>query len=471
MRTRAAGAETTLRAAAHRCWEDLLPTFVRYGRIPCLSPDFDEHWDTTGHLAEAASLLRHWAASRAIHGLTAEVIGTKGRTPLLVVDAAATAGASGTVLVYGHLDKQPPLGDWREGLGPFTPVREGDRLYGRGTVDDGHAVFAAVTAMELLDAARIPRPRTVVLIESSEESGSPDLAWHLDHVGDRIGHVSLVICLDSGGLSYDRLWLTTSLRGNLVVTITVQVLTEGVHSGDAGGIVPTSFRLLCQLLDRLEDPGTGEMRLSELRAEIPQEAAGQRPPYFEVLPVVPGLELAGDSEADRLIRRAWSPALTVTGIDGIPAVRDGGNVLRPSTTAKVSLRLPPTVVAEKAAAAVVAALSADPPSGARVGVHVDTPATGWLAPPLDRRIQDACTRASEEVFGVAPGTVGVGGTIPFLAMLGHRYPGVPLVATGAGGPGSNAHGPNEFLHLPMAEAVTVATARMLEAAGRTDGEV
>lgn len=444
-----------------------MPALFRYAAIPCLSPDFDGDWEAAGHLSEAAALLQGWAENRPVHGLTADVLGVDGRTPLLLVDAPATGASDGTVLLYGHLDKQPPLGEWRDGLGPFTPVREGERLYGRGTGDDGYALFAAVSAIELLDAAVIPRSRVVVLIEASEESGSPDLPAHLADIGDRLGDPDLVVCLDSGCLSYDRLWLTSSLRGNLVGTVSVQVLTEGVHSGSAGGIVPTSFRLLRRLLDRLEDSRTGEIRLASLHGDRPQGSGAPRRGFdsAEAFPVVPGLELDGASDAERLERRAWAPALAVTGMDGIPAVRDGGNVLRPFTTAKFSLRLPPTVDANAAMSAVESALLADPPSGAAVRVHFDTPATGWAAPPLVDWVDDAFTAASQELFGEAPGALGEGGTIPFLAMLGERYPGVPLVATGVLGPGSNAHGPNEFLHLPMAEAVTVATARLLQAAG------
>jgi len=458
-----------LRTRAHRSWEDdVLPTLVRYAAIPCLSPDFDEGWEAAGHLAEAASLLRAWAESRTIDGLHAQVLGGSGTTPLLLVDAPATGGRAGTVLVYGHLDKQPPLGEWRDGLGPFTPVRQGDRLYGRGTADDGYSLFAAVTAVEILDAAGIPRPRVVVLVEASEESGSPDLPGHLDAVSSTLGRPDLVVCLDSGCLSYDRLWLTTSLRGNLVATVSVQVLTEGVHSGSAGGIVPTSFRLLRLLLDRLEDPRTGEIRLAALHAGGRPATTQTVPPGWDAakeLPVVPGLELEGTSDEDRLVRRAWSPALAVTGMDGVPALRDGGNVLRPSTTAKISIRLPPTVDAASAKAALESALCAEPPSGARVEVRVDGAANGWVAPPSDAWVERAFARASEELFGTPPGSFGEGGTIPFLAMLTERYPGVPLVATGVLGPGSNAHGPNEFLHLPTAVAVTVATARLVEAAG------
>lgn len=451
----------------HRFWEsEVLPALSRYTTIPCLSPAFDAEWERTGYLAEAAALLVAWGRARQVADLCVEVVDAPGRTPIVLADAPATQGASGTVLVYGHLDKQPPLGAWRDGLGPFTPVRQGDRLYGRGTADDGYAFFAALGAIEALDAAGTPRPRVVVLVEASEESGSPDLPAHLDAQADTLGRPDLVVCLDSGCLSYERLWLTSSLRGNLVAAVTVQVLTEGVHSGSAGGVVPTSFRLLRRLLDRVEDPATGDVRLPELHAEVPEDAAGPAGVDWraaDVYPIVPGLELAGSSEADRLVRRSWLPSLTVTGIDGMPSVRDGGNVLRPSTTVKLSLRLPPSVDAGRAAAALERALTAEPPEGASVSVVMETPATGWVAPAFDAWVTDAFTQASMDVFAEPPGRLGEGGTIPFLAMLGERYPGVPLVATGVLGPESNAHGPNEFLHLPMAEAVTSATARLVAA--------
>ena len=450
-----------------------MPALVRYGAIRCLSPAFDPDWEESGQLLAAARLLADWCRDRKVAGLDADVLAPPGRTPLLVVDAPATGGAGGTVVVYGHLDKQPPLGEWRRGLGPYAPVLDGDRLYGRGMADDGYAAFAACLALEELDRAGRPRPRVVVLVEASEESGSPDLPACLDEVAGRLGRPDLVVCLDSGCLTYDRLWLTTSLRGNLVATVHVQVLTEGVHSGGAGGIVPTSFRILRRLLDRVEDAATGEILLPELHADVPasaRPASGAPWRAAEVLPIVPGLDLAGGSDEERLVRRGWAPALTVTGMDGVPSVREGGNVLRPSTTAKISLRLPPTVDAGRAGEALTAALTTDTPEGAAVSVEMETPATGWAAPPLEPWAADAFGGASLEIFGEPVGTLAEGGTIPFLAMLGERWPGTPLVATGVLGPGSNAHGPNEFLHLPMAAAVTAATARLIEAAGRATAE-
>lgn len=488
------GAETTRadleawRVATHRTWEgEVLPALCDYTRLPCLSPAYDTAWEAAGHLAAAARLLADWCRARPLPGHSVEVVAPPGRTPVLLVEVPAEPDPEGlepsaatlagsrppTVLVYGHLDKQPPLGAWRAGLGPFEPVHEGDRLYGRGTADDGYAVFAALSALELLVAAGRSRPRTVVLIEGSEESGSPDLPAHLDDLSGRLGRPDLVVCLDSGCLTYDRLWTTASLRGLVVATLRVEVLEAGVHSGLAGAVVPSSFRLARQLLSRLEDEATGSLLLPELWAEVPEdgrrslrEVAATVPQAVSgALPTVPGLVLGGDDEGDRLVARAWSPALEVTGAGGLPPLDQAGNVLRPSTDLKLSVRLPPTVDAARAAAALAAALTADPPDGARVAVDLDAPGDGWVAPEPPEWVARAVADASAACFGRGAASYGEGGTIPFLAMLGARFPGVPLVATGVLGPGSNAHGPDESLHLPMAEAVTVAVASLLAAAG------
>ncbi len=440
--------------------------------MPCLSPAFDPTWAERGALAEAAELLADWASRRPVPETSVELVEAPGATPVLLVEVAATAPDRGSVLVYGHFDKQPPQGTWREGLDPFRAVRQGDRLYGRGTADDGYSLFAALVALEALAVAGRPHGRVVALIEGSEESGSPDLAGHLDRLAARLGRPELVVCLDSGCLTYDRLWITSSLRGNLVARVRAEVLTEGVHSGMAGGIVPSSFRVLRQLLSRLEDEATGEIRLPALRAPVPpaheaalRAVAAELPGVASAeLPVVAGLQLAGADEGDRLVARAWHPALALTGIDGVPAGRDAGNVLRPSTTATISLRLPPTLDATEAAHALSDALRAHPPEGAHVQVDVAAPADGWVAPDPEPWLATALERASIAAFDRPPSFYGEGGTIPFLAALGRRFPGVQFAATGVLGPQSNAHGPNEFLHLPMAKGVTVAVAELIAAA-------
>jgi acetylornithine deacetylase/succinyl-diaminopimelate desuccinylase-like protein len=440
-------------------WEQrVLPALSAYTRIPCLSPAFDPAWAERGALVHAAELLLDWVRDQDAE-LQAEIVQLPGRTPVLLVD---NGGSGDPIVIYGHMDKQPPLGAWREGLGPYEPVREGDLLYGRGTADDGYSTFAAVTG---LVAAGGGHGRVLVLIEGSEESASPDLSAYLEHLRDRIGRPRLVICLDSGGLSFDRLWLTSSLRGMLVATVTAQVLTEGIHSGVGGGVVPSSFRILRRILSHIEDDTTGRILLPELQgAGIPAaHAANLRALAAEFpdsgAPVVDGLRLLAPDPVDRLAARTWGAALEVTGADGLPVPLDAGNVLRPSTTLKLAVRLPPDVDADAAADALVAAITTD--EGAHLTIDLAPPVQGWVAPPLDEGFAATLAAVSEERFGRAPAYVGEGGSIPFLPDLQEGFPGTQFVATGVLGPHSNAHGPNESLHIPMAKAVTHMVAALL----------
>ena len=447
--------------AIEAAWEErILPALSEYTRIPCLSPAFDPDWAERGAIAAAAELLRDWVRDQG-GALSTEIVQLPGRTPVLLVD---NDGTGDPIVIYGHMDKQPPLGEWREGLGPYEPVRQGELLYGRGTADDGYSTFAAVTA---LAEAGGGHGRVLVLIEASEESGSPDLAAYLEHLAPRIGTPRLVVCLDSGGLSYDRLWLTTSLRGNLVVTVTVDVLTEGIHSGQGGGVVPSSFRILRRILSTIEDEVDGRILLPELLgAGMPEahrtnlEALAAEFPDSGY-PVVDGLRLLGADTPSRLAARTWSAALEIIGADGLPKPRDGGNVLRPSTTLKLSLRLPPDVDAQAACDALISAIRTD--EGAHVTIDVEGVAQGWVAPPLDAGVAATLDRVSKECFGRPAGAVGEGGSIPFLADLQNGFPATQFVATGVLGPHSNAHGPNESLHIPMAKAVTRAVAELLKA--------
>jgi acetylornithine deacetylase/succinyl-diaminopimelate desuccinylase-like protein len=453
--------------------KEALAALSDYATIPCLSPMFDAQWQENGHIDGALELLANWARERQLGSFHVDVHRLEGRTPVLTVTVEATTPTSGTVLLYGHLDKQPPLGDWSEGLAPFAPVRREDRLYARGVADDGYAIFSALLALESLEANGVAHARCVVLIEASEESGSPDLEFYLDELKDQLGEVELLVCLDSGALTYDRLWVTTSLRGIVVAEVRVAVLEQGQHSGSASGVVPSSFRILRELLDRVEDAATGDIVLPEFHGAIPEDhveaAAALAREFGDIiareLPTLEGVQVMGDSAQDRILRRTWSPTLSVTGMGGIPAPESAGNVLRPFTTAVLSLRLPPNVDAALASEALTTALTTNVPSGAQVSVRVDA-AKGWLAPSLAPWLADALEEASTKAFGRAPGFTGEGGSIPFLASLATRYPGVQFVATGVLGPHSNAHGIDEMLDLPMAVGVTNAVATVVGAHAR-----
>ena len=449
---------------------DALETLERYVAIPCLSPMFDAHWQESGYLDEAVDLLAQWCRQRRLQNFDVKVQRLAERTPMLVVTVEATHQRPGTVVLYGHLDKQPPLGEWSEGLAPFVPVRRGNRLYGRGVADDGYATFSSLLALEALEADGVEHGRCVVLIEASEESASSDLEAHLDALQQELGDVELMICLDSGALTYDRLWVTTSLRGVVNVELTVSVLSQGQHSGVASGVVPSSFRVLRQLLERIEDSSTGEIELRELHAPIPEShvlAARKIAEEFgdvvaHELPTLPGLTLMGSDAEDRLLRRTWAPTLSVVGMGGIPSPEIAGNVLRPSTTAVLSFRLPPSVDPDVAVDALRAALTTNVPSHAQVSATFH-PAKGWVAPALAPWLERALDDASMSAFGRPPGFTGEGGSIPFLGSLAQRYPKVQFVATGVLGPQSNAHGIDEMLDLDMAVGVTNAVVSVLKA--------
>jgi acetylornithine deacetylase/succinyl-diaminopimelate desuccinylase-like protein len=456
-----------------RVWdEEIVPALTEFIRIPNLSPAFDPEWAAHGHMAEAADLVRRWCEGRGIAGATVDLMELPGLTPVLVIDVPASGGgpADDTVVLYGHLDKQPEMTGWREGLGPWTPVLEGDRLYGRGGADDGYAAFAALTAIEAVRDAGRPHARCVVLIEGSEESGSTHLPPYIDALGDRIGDPSLVVCLDSSCPTWDRLWLVTSLRGMVIQNLTVEVLTEGVHSGLAGGIVPDSFRLLRSLLARIEDDETGELLVPELRVDVPghrlaevEATAAELGSSIADWPFVPGAGPAGEDPAAWLLSKSWKASLAVTGVDGMPPVLGGGNVIRPFTRVRLAFRVPPTADAAAAARSVEAILTADPPHGARVTVDGLAGEDGWNAQPMPPWLAEAVDRASVEAYGQPARSIGEGGTIPFIGMLASRFPEAQFVITGVLGPGSNAHGPNEFLDVPTGKRVTQAVASILAA--------
>jgi len=455
-------------AHIHRSWQgEVREALVDFIRLPAKSPAFDPLWQAHGYLEEAATRFLEWALVQPVAGLRAEILRSEGRTPLLFIEVAGAT--PGTVLLYGHLDKQPELFGWETGLGPWSPVLCEERLYGRGGGDDGYALFSALTAIAALQAAGRPHARCVLLIEACEESGSPDLPHYIDLLAPRIGSPELVLCLDSWCGNYDQLWCTTSLRGLVGGTLEVEVLTEGVHSGDAGGIVPSPLRLLRQLLDRVEDAASGEVRLEACRVSIPPERIAEAVAAAGALgaTVHARFPFAGDTRppsrtgAELVLNRSWQPAFTLTGAEGLPAIADAGNVLLPRISVKVSLRLPPTCDAERARAELERRLTEDPPCGANVRFRADWAAAGWHAPPLAHWLRDSLERSSQARFGRPAMFQGEGGTIPFMAMLAARFPQAQFVVTGVLGPKSNAHGPNEFLHLPTAERLTHCVADLI----------
>ncbi len=474
---------SALGSFANRRWDEaIVPALTDYIGIPAKSPMFDADWQAHGFIERVVRDAAAWVESRKVPGLTLEVVRLPGRTPVIFFEIPATkASSTDTVLMYGHLDKQPEFTGWRNDLGPWTPKYEAGKLYGRGGADDGYAVYAAITAVEALKAQGLTHPRIVGLIETCEESGSHDLPPYLDALRTRLGEVTLVVCLDSGAGNYDQLWLTTSLRGMVSGVLKVEILTEGVHSGDSSGVVPSSFRILRHVLDRLEDSATGRLLPESFHCALPADRALQVRAAAAILgdqawktfPWACGAD-GGNTlptttdPIEALLNRTWRPTLSVTGVDGFPEMGSAGNVLRPYTAFKLSLRLPPLVNGHEASVQLKALLEDNAPYNARVTFHPDgragaLGANGWNAPDLAPWLESALNTASQAQFGAPVAYIGQGGTIPLMSLLQQGFPSAQMMVCGVLGPKSNAHGPNEFLHVPYAKRLTAAVAQVIAA--------
>jgi acetylornithine deacetylase/succinyl-diaminopimelate desuccinylase-like protein len=449
-------------------WQDnVLPSLCDYIRIPNKSPHFDPQWQENGHMEKAVSHIANWCKKNAPLGMTLEVLRLPKRTPLLFM--VVPGQIEKTVLLYGHLDKQPEMEGWSAPLEPWEPILKNNCLYGRGSADDGYATYASLTAIRALQEQGLPHARCVLIIEACEESGSYDLPFYIDALKEKIGQPSLVICLDSGAGNYEQLWMTTSLRGNITGELSVEVLTEGVHSGAASGIVPDSFRIVRQLLSRIEDETTGEIKLKGLYCIIPEERQIQAKHSAEILgaevyesfPFQPNMKPVTENKQELILNRTWRPALTITGATGLPPACNAGNVLRPKTSVKLSMRLPPLVAPPQAIAAMEETLTRNPPYKAKIKFQADHGSIGWNAPPMAKWLEDAVNDASMNFYRKPVAYMGEGGTIPFMGMLGEKFPQAQFVITGVLGPHSNAHGPNEFLHLEMVKKLTACIAFIL----------
>lgn len=473
----------TLLQSVTQAWDsDIVQQLSDYIAVPAKSPAFDADWAAHGHIDRVVQSAADWVLAQKVPGLRLEIIRLPQRTPVIFFEVDATrdnAASSQTVLMYGHLDKQPEFNGWRSDLGPWTPKFEDGKLYGRGGADDGYAIYASIAAIQGLKAQGVKHPRIVGLIETCEESGSYDLLPYVDALRSRLGDVGLVMCLDSGAGNYEQLWLTTSLRGMASGVLKVEVLSEGIHSGDASGVVPSSFRILRQVLDRLEDSATGRLLPASFHVEVPADRLQQArataallgDELFKRFPWAhhdcAGASLSTlpmtDDPLQALLQRTWAPTLSVTGADGLPALKDAGNVLRPYTAFKLSLRLPPLLNAAQAVQTLKTLLEDNAPYQAHVTFHPEGAANGWNAPTSAPWFEQALNEASLAHFGAPCATIGQGGTIPLMNLLSQGFPKAQMMVCGVLGPKSNAHGPNEFLHVPYAKRLTAAVGQVMAA--------
>lgn len=452
--------------------ESIVAELSDYIKIPCQSPCFDKEWEKNRYFDQALDLMISWCKRQNLTGLSLEVVKLEKRTPLLLIEVAGNGKLKDeTILLYGHLDKQPEMEGWDADKGPWKPVFKNDKLYGRGGADDGYAVFSAISAIKALQEQDISHARCVIIIEACEESGSYDLPAYLEDLKDRLGKPGLVICLDSGCGNYDQLWLTTSLRGFLAGKLNAHILTEGIHSGNGSGVVPSSFRILRQLLNRVEDANTGEILINALNTEIDSEIAAEAKKAAKVLgaglkssyPFVAGATAVSDEDDELVLNRTWRPSLSYIGMDGIPKSGVAGNVLRPYSSLNLSFRLPPSIDAKAIQNTVKETFEKDPPYQAEIKFELQSAVSGWVAPKLEKWLKECLSTASQNYFGNEEIYMGEGGSIPFMNILSNMFPSAQFVITGVLGPHSNAHGPNEFIHIPTAKKVTCCIAEVIEA--------
>jgi len=448
----------------------ILPAFAEYIRIPCKSPAFDRHWEKHGYLVDAANFLAEWARSQNVPGLRAEIIKKPGRTPLLFVDIPGTLPQ--TALFYGHLDKMPEAGTWHKGFGPWRPVIKNNRIYGRGTADNGYAFFALIAAIKCLATEKIPYHRCVVLLEACEESDSRDLPVYLQTLRTRIGKVALVLCSDCATYDYQNLWCTTSLRGIIEGTLHIATLKIPVHSGAGSGIIPSSFRIMRRLLGKIEDAATGKVLLKICHVKIPQTYKTQahrvakllgKKVYTEFPLIGRMVQPVTKKHNELLLNRSWRPTLSVIGAEGLPHIEDAGSVLRPHITLQLSLRIPPFCNPHQVAKKLQKTLETTPPYGAHVKFTPTVIVSGWASNVIQPWLQKILDRTAKTYFGKPALSIGDGGSIGVIPVLQQAFPQAQFVLTGACGPQSNEHGPNESLYLPMAKKITCCIAEILAA--------
>ena len=460
----------TMRAAIDARWSgDFLDALQDMVRIPAVSPSFSPDWEADGHIEEIIQYAAEWLRAQNDPDLGVRISRLPGRTPLLIATMPGSTADAQNVLLYGHLDKQPAGEGWTIPGGAWNPTLNDGYLFGRGSADDVYSLFAMWGAICAAKASGAGYPACTLLLEGSEESSSCDLPAHMDALASVIGQPDLVICLDAFTPNYERLWATSSLRGIVVMDLTVDVLDASTHSGDAGSIVPSPFRILRELLDRVEDATDGSVLLPELTTAVPASVSdvitgmvrdGLTTP-MSGFPVLAGVESDQASLFDEFLRRAWSPSVTYAGMDGFPSSKKAASIILPGITVRLSIRTPPDLDPDIAAGALVEAFTKAPPSGARVKVDVIAAEAGWPGTELTDILTTAVTAASERNFGAAAGQFAAGVTIPFVGMLSRRFPAAKVLTIGALGPDSNPHAPDESLNLAAAAKVTACVADIL----------
>jgi acetylornithine deacetylase/succinyl-diaminopimelate desuccinylase-like protein len=440
---------------------NVLPNLQEFIKIPNCSPNYDGDWEKNGNAVKAASFLANWVQGLNLKNAEVSLLKDPGHTPFIYIDVKATRpGDDRTILMYGHLDKQPAFTGWSEGLGPQIPVVKDGKLYGRGSSDDGYATFASVSSIKACQDNGWDLPRMVILIEGAEESFTDDLFYYVNQLKTVIGTPSMVMCLDSGCADYERLWVSTNLRGVISISLKVSVMTtQGIHSGLGGGLVPDSFMIIRQLLDRIENPETGDMLEPSLFVEIPEDRNKQidammkvvGDKYLDNIPWFGKTHPLDKNLKDTIIRNTWKPTLVITGCDGLPDTSTAGNVLRGFTELRLSIRLPPGIDSTKAGETIKAILEKDPPYNAKVEATVVNTGDGWNLNSFSEKLGNTLNIASQRFFNSDMCFFGEGGSVPFVKFFNESFPKADFAVLGVCGPTSNIHGPDENLTLDFVQ--------------------
>lgn len=439
--------------------QEVLPGLCDFVRIDNLSPFFDKEWNTNGKLEKAATFLLDWVNKQGVIGLKGEIIKDSDKTPLIFIEIEAR-GSNKNYLLYGHFDKQPHFSGWAEGLGPTTPVIKDGFLYGRGAADDGYAIFSSIIGIKAIQEQGQAHGRIVIIIEGSEESGSTDLIHYLNQQRDRIGEPDLLVCLDSGALDYDTLWVTNSLRGAVIVDVTCEVLAEGIHSGVGTGLAPDSFMILRNILDRVENSSNGQVH-PFFNVEIPNQIVNDAQKLAELksdhilehVKFLDGVKAMSQSYTELILNNTWRPTLCITGAD-LPPNETAGNVLRPKTTLRLSMRIPPSLDPEIASDRLTQLITENPPYNAKITVVKRTPGWGWNNKELSAKLHESLNTSSLKLWGKEYFSFGEGGSIPFTKKLADSFPSCEIIVIGVLGPNSNAHSCNEALHIDYCKKIT-----------------
>ena len=452
---------------------NVIPNLMNFIRIPNLSPLYDENWDTNGLLLKAANLVISFAKSLELKNAEINLIHDKGYSPLIFIDIPASRkNDTRTVLFYAHYDKQPHGEGWDEDKSPINPVIIDGHLYGRGSADDGYALFSILTAIKTCQDYDCPMPRICCIFEGAEESTETHLIYYFNKLMPILGdNITAFIPLDSGCSDYNHLWMTNTLRGVFDFDVHIETLQNECHYGpEASGIIAENMFLIRKIFDGIIDSTNGEVKLKEFHVDQIPEIIDQQldkeikiigDDYIKNIPLYDGVSPLKTTVKELLIASRWKPTCNILGIDNCPQIADKGFGIFPSMKVRMSMRLPPGINKDKAIESLKTALSANTYFGAKVSLGYYDFAEGTSFFNMTQKCQNILNKASLEFFGNESVFMGGCGSLPFIPYFQNKYPNSDIICTGVLGNDSHEHGPNENLNLDAAKKLICVLAYFL----------